>query len=126
MLRLPAMLRIHSRHGRNQTSFTPAPHASNAAKIATSPARNTATVCQSHSGADCGSAGRVRTLASTAIRLNENVPHSIHTYGRASGWVILKPYRSRPSARRRVEIPALNQPRYNPIAQNFAEGASNV
>ena len=53
-----------------------------------SAARNTATVCQSHSGAASGAGTRVRASARTAITANENDPHSIHRYGRASDWFI--------------------------------------
>src|SRR5579859_1433787 len=84
MLALPATLRTQRRHGQN-TSLAPPTQAITAAKAATNPARNTATVCQSLS--------RVRTWASSAMRVNEKLPHNIQTYGRGSGWDIMEPYR---------------------------------
>ena len=54
-----------------------------AASTATIPARNTATVCQSHARLLCR-----RTWAKTPMRVNEKLPQSIQRYGRASEWTM--------------------------------------
>src|SRR5689334_16663743 len=75
---LPATLRTQRRHGQ-KTSVPPLTRVRIAPKRATKPARKTATICQSQE-----SSKRRSVVASTAMRVKEKLPQSIHRYGRKS------------------------------------------